>query len=72
MSQSATIKLAIKALLEVVESGSKNVEIAVLKFNQPMEFMKDEDVEAIVQEIEEEKKQEEEQKKGQKSTGEQR
>lgn len=67
MTEHDTIKLAVKALLEVVESGSKNVEVAVVRFNQPMSFRKDEDVEAMVKEIEEEKKAEEEAKKRQSS-----
>ena len=36
-SDQAAIKLCIKALLEVVQSGSKNVEIALLRRNQPLE-----------------------------------
>jgi 20S proteasome subunit alpha 4 len=33
------VKLAIKALLEVVESGSKNIEIALIERGKEMEFM---------------------------------
>ncbi len=39
-SDQAAIKLCIKALLEVVQSGSKNVEIAILRRNQPLEVSK--------------------------------
>ena len=38
-SDQAAIKLCIKALLEVVQSGSKNVEIAVVRRNQPLEVI---------------------------------
>ena len=34
-SDDETIKLAIKALLEVVQSGSKSMEIAVMRNKQP-------------------------------------
>uniref|UniRef100_A0A7S1KM00 Proteasome subunit alpha type n=1 Tax=Percolomonas cosmopolitus TaxID=63605 RepID=A0A7S1KM00_9EUKA len=57
------VKLAIRALLEVVESGSKNVEVAVLKFRDPFQFLEDAEVQKFVDEIEEEKKREEEEKK---------
>lgn len=35
-TEKGTIKLAIKALLEVVQSGQKNLEIAVMRRGQPM------------------------------------
>jgi 20S proteasome subunit alpha 4 len=63
MDENATVKLAVKALLEVVESGSKNVEVALIKHKEPLRFLNDEDVDAYVQEIEKEKKEEEEAKK---------
>lgn len=36
-SDSACVKLCIRALLEVVQSGAKNVEIAVARRNRPLE-----------------------------------
>jgi len=63
MDENATVKLAVKALLEVVESGSKNVEVAVVKYKSDLTFLSDTDVDAYVQEIEKEKKEEEEAKK---------
>jgi len=54
-TEQSTVKLAIKALMEVVESGSKNIEIAVIRKDQDMKIMDDKDVEAIVKIIEAEK-----------------
>lgn len=36
-SEKETVKLALKALLEVVQSGSKNMEIAIMKNQQPLQ-----------------------------------
>jgi len=49
------IKLAVQALMEVVESGSKNIEVAVLRKDQELQILEDAQVEAIVKKIEEEK-----------------
>jgi len=54
-----SIKLAIKALLEVVESG-KNIEVVVVRNNAPYTMLDEAEVDGIVQEIEVEKKAEEE------------
>uniref|UniRef100_A0A6B2LEK9 Proteasome alpha-type subunits domain-containing protein n=1 Tax=Arcella intermedia TaxID=1963864 RepID=A0A6B2LEK9_9EUKA len=54
----ATIKLTIRALLEVVESP-KNIEIAFLKRNQPLTFMDKDQIAKIVESIEGEKKKDE-------------
>eukprot|EP00245_Coleochaete_scutata_P000157 TRINITY_DN10160_c0_g1_i1.p1 TRINITY_DN10160_c0_g1~~TRINITY_DN10160_c0_g1_i1.p1 ORF type:complete len:249 (-),score=57.07 TRINITY_DN10160_c0_g1_i1:577-1323(-) len=51
----ATVKLAIRALLEVVESGGKNIEIAVMTREAGMKILDDAEVEVIVAEIEAEK-----------------
>lgn len=37
MSRDETIKLTIKSLLEVVQTGAKNIEIAILEKGQPLE-----------------------------------
>lgn len=68
VDEPTTIKLAVRALLEVVESGSKNVEVVELKHNKELRLLDDDEVEKIVAEIEKEKKEEEEKKKKQKST----
>jgi len=49
-----TVKLALKALLEVVEPGSKNIEIAVMK-PEGMTLLSNETVDTMVAAIEEEK-----------------
>jgi len=37
MSRDETIKLTIKSLLEVVQTGAKNIEIAILEKGKPVE-----------------------------------
>lgn len=46
------IKLAVRALLEVVESGAKNMEVAVIRRGEPLTLLSDEEVQNLVQEIE--------------------
>uniref|UniRef100_A0A6M2DFS4 Proteasome subunit alpha type n=1 Tax=Xenopsylla cheopis TaxID=163159 RepID=A0A6M2DFS4_XENCH len=58
-----TVKLAIRALLEVVQSGKKNLEIAVMRKGQPMEMLSSSSIEEYVGIIEKEKEQEAEKKK---------
>jgi len=54
-SVAETTKLAIRSLMEVVESGSKNIEIAVLKRNEELIFLSDNEIDAFVKQIEAEK-----------------
>eukprot|EP00947_MAST-08B_sp_MAST-8B-sp1_P003052 g3052.t1 len=54
MDEAATVKLAIRALLENVESGSKNIEIAVLRHGQRCASMPEAEVDAICKQIQEE------------------
>lgn len=54
MSEEACVKLAVQALLEVVDSGAKNMEICVIKDQASKFIMKESDVDAIVKAIEEE------------------
>lgn len=51
----AAIKLAVRALLEVVESGAKSIELAVMKHKAPMSTLPEPELEAIVAAIEAEK-----------------
>lgn len=59
----STMRLAVRALLEVVESGSKNVEVLEVKFGKDLLLMDDDSVEKLIADIEKEKKEEEEQRK---------
>merc|ERR1719189_3360709 len=63
-----TIKLAVKALLEVVQLGGKNLEIAVMSRGQPMRMMNLDEIEIYVKEIDEEKEKEAAQKKRERGT----
>ncbi|GFG28309.1 hypothetical protein Cfor_11324 [Coptotermes formosanus] len=62
-TENGTVKLAIKALLEVVQSGRKNLEIAVMRRGEPMQMLEAEKIEEYVVEIEKEKEEEAEKKK---------
>eukprot|EP01135_Chromosphaera_perkinsii_P009541 Nk52_evm1s1800 gene=Nk52_evmTU1s1800 len=65
------IKLAIKALLEVVQSGSKNIEIAVMRPNSSLEYLPVKDIEEFCDIIQKEKEEEAEKKKKKKLTSDQ-
>ena len=69
MDREETIKLTIKSLLEVVQTGAKNIEIAYLLPNKPMQLMSLEEIESYVRTIEEEKKEEDLKKKSGKERG---
>ena len=50
----ATIKLTVQALMEVasVDDTGKNIEVAVIRPGQPLEMLGDEQLDAVVKEIE--------------------
>ncbi|KAJ1961455.1 Proteasome subunit alpha type-4, partial [Dimargaris xerosporica] len=56
-------KLVVKALLEVVQTGAKNIEVVAMTADKGAEFLSDNHVESIVNEIEKEKEAEAEKKK---------
>lgn len=63
MDREATIRLAIKSLLEVVQTGAKNIEIALMAPGAVMETLPTEEIEGYVKEIEQEKQEEAAKKK---------
>jgi 20S proteasome subunit alpha 4 len=54
------IKQAVRALLEVVESGDGNVEVAVLKHNQELRKLSADELKDVMEQIAKDKKKEEE------------
>ena len=62
-----TVKLAIKALLEVVQSGGKNLEICVMETGGKSRMLEVADIEKVVAVVEKEKEEEAAQKKKEKS-----
>jgi 20S proteasome subunit alpha 4 len=67
MEEAATIKLAIQALLEVVDSGAKTMEICVVRRGGISNMMEEADIETVVKDIEAE--QEDKRSGGTTSTG---
>ena len=57
------VKLACRALLEVVEAGGKNIEVAILRKGHTLEFLSDDDVDTVVNALEAEKAEAEKDKK---------
>lgn len=54
MSEEKAVRLAVQALLEVVDSGAKNMEVCVIRAGGVKSTMEEKDVDLIVQSIEEE------------------
>lgn len=69
MDREHTIRLAIKSLLEVVQTGAKNIEIAIMAPGKTIEMLPVEDIENHVKNIELEKQEEAAKKKGGRATG---
>jgi len=57
-TEEQTIKLAIKALLEVVQSGGKNLEVAVMRKDAKLSMMVVSEIEKVVAIVEKEKEEE--------------
>lgn len=64
MDREETLKLTIKSLLEVVQTGAKNIEIAIMSPGKKLEMLPLEDVERYVESINNEKQEEADRKKG--------
>ncbi|KAJ8360838.1 hypothetical protein SKAU_G00173630 [Synaphobranchus kaupii] len=62
-SDTETVKLVIRSLLEVVQSGSKNIELAIMKYNEPLKILNQKEIENYVLDIEKEKEEAEKKKK---------
>jgi 20S proteasome subunit alpha 4 len=58
LDREETIKLTVKSLLEVVQTGAKNIEIAVMAPGKPIEMLPLEDIEKYVENINTEKQEE--------------
>jgi 20S proteasome subunit alpha 4 len=63
MDREATISLTVKSLLEVVQTGAKNIEIAIMAPGKPVEMLPAEQIETYVKTIEAEKQDEAAKKK---------
>lgn len=63
MDREQTIQLTIKSLLEVVQTGAKNIEVAIMSPGQTIELLPDDQIEACVKSIETEKQEEAAKKK---------
>ena len=63
MDRDATVRLAIKSLLEVVQTGAKNIEIALMAPGKTVEMLSVEEIEEFVKSIEQEKQEEAAKKK---------
>lgn len=58
LDREETIKLTVKSLLEVVQTGAKNIEIAIMAPGKPIEMLPLEDIEKYVENINTEKQEE--------------
>ena len=63
MDREETLKLTIKSLLEVVQTGAKNIEIAIMSSGKKLEMLPVEQIEKYVEGINAEKQEEAEKKK---------
>lgn len=55
LDKSATIKLAVQALLEVVQSGANYVEVAVMHSSGKVQYLNFDEIKALIEEIEAER-----------------
>ena len=54
LNEADAVRLTIKALLEVVDSGAKNMELAVSRYGVPMRLVPEAELEVIIADIERE------------------
>ena len=58
MNREDTIKLTVRSLLEVVQTGAKNIEIAIMEPGGTLEMLPTESIEKYVEDINNEKQEE--------------
>ncbi|KAG5518679.1 hypothetical protein PMAC_002648 [Pneumocystis sp. 'macacae'] len=63
MEKNEAIKLTIRSLLEVIQTGAKNMEVAFMMPKKKIEFLNTDEIETIIKEISTEKEQETARKK---------
>jgi len=68
LTEDGCIRLAVQALLEVVESGSKNVEVAVMRRDVGLTFCAQEYIDKLTQELNDEKEKKKAQTAGSQSS----
>jgi 20S proteasome subunit alpha 4 len=61
LEESATIKLAVQALLEVVQSGANYVEVAVMSADGKVKYLQFDEVKTLIEEIDNERIQQQQQ-----------
>ncbi len=59
IEEEAALTLVVDCMLQYVEAGSKNIEIALMRVNEPMIVVEDERIDKIISTLEEKKKKEE-------------
>lgn len=69
MDREETIKLTVKSLLEVVQTGAKNIEIAIMMPGKTVEMLSVEDIEKYVESINNEKQEETTTRRGPRAGG---
>jgi 20S proteasome subunit alpha 4 len=60
MDEDKALNLVIDCMLQYVEAGSKNIEVALMRVNEPMQIVEDDRVDRIIAKLEDEKKKKEE------------
>lgn len=68
LAEADAIRLTIKALLEVVDSGSKNMEVAVQRYKEPVRMLTEAELEVIIADIEREQEEAKKEKEASTST----
>jgi 20S proteasome subunit alpha 4 len=69
MDREETIKLTVRSLLEVVQTGAKNIEIAIIQPGGTLEMLGTEAIEKYVEEINAEKAEEASRRPGRQGQG---